>query len=56
MLAAPPEFELWAQNQLADQRDVNASPALSSNRLFLQMKRLLCGIGEQGLVERSVHD
>ena len=47
VLAAKPEFELVAQNQLKDQRDVNASPAISNNRLFLRMNRYLYCIGEQ---------
>ncbi len=47
VLAAKPGFELLAQNQLEDQRDVNASPAISRNRLFLRMKRHLYCIGEK---------
>jgi outer membrane protein assembly factor BamB len=46
VLAAKPEFELLAQNQLEDQRDVNSSPAISNNHLFLRMKRYLYCIGE----------
>ena len=45
VLAAKPEFELLAQNHLEDQRDVNASPAISNNRLFLRMNRHLYCIG-----------
>jgi len=47
VLAAKPEFKLLAQNQLKDQRDVNSSPAISDNRLFLRMKRHLYCIGEE---------
>jgi outer membrane protein assembly factor BamB len=45
VLAAKPEYELLAQNQLEDQRDVNSSPAISTNRLFLRMNRYLYCIG-----------
>ena len=47
VLAAKPEYELLAQNQLEDQRDVNSSPAISANRLFLRMNRYLYCIGEK---------
>ncbi len=47
VLAAKPEYELLAQNQLEDQRDVNSSPAISRNRLFLRMKRYLYCIGQK---------
>jgi outer membrane protein assembly factor BamB len=46
VLAAKPEYELLARNQLEDQRDVNSSPAISNNRLFLRMNRYLYCIGE----------
>jgi outer membrane protein assembly factor BamB len=46
VLAAKPEYELLAQNQLEDQRNVNSSPAISNNRLFLRMNRYLYCIGE----------
>jgi len=46
VLAAKPEYELLAQNQLEDQRDVNSSPAISNNRLFLRMNRYLYCIGQ----------
>ena len=45
VLAAKPEYELLAQNQLEDQRDVNSSPAISTNRLFMRMNRYLYCIG-----------
>ena len=47
VLAAKPEFELLAQNQLEDQRDVNSSPAISNNRMFLRMKRYLYCVGDE---------
>ena len=46
VLAAKPEYKLLAQNQLKDQRNVNASPAISHNRLYLRMNRYLYCIGE----------
>ena len=46
VLAAKPEYELLAQNQLEDGRDVNSSPVISNNRLFLRMNRFLYCIGE----------
>ena len=46
VLAAKPEYELLAQDQLKDQRDVNSSPAISNNRIFLRMNRHLYCIGE----------
>ena len=47
VLAAKPEYQLLAQNHLKDQRDVNSSPAISANRLFLRMNRYLYCIGEK---------
>ena len=47
VLAAKPGYELLAQNHLEDQRDVNSSPAIGKNRLFLRMKRYLYCIGEE---------
>jgi hypothetical protein len=41
-----PEYELLAQNQLEEQRNVNSSPAISNNRIFLRMNRHLYCIEE----------
>lgn len=47
VLAATPEYQLLAQNHLEDQRDVNSSPAISADRLFLRTHRYLYCIGEK---------
>jgi len=45
VLAAKPEYELLAQNQLDGQRDILSCPAIAGNRLLLRMNRFLYCIG-----------
>lgn len=47
VLAAGPEYKLLAQNGLEGQKDVNASPGICRNRLFLRMNGHLYCIGQK---------
>jgi len=47
ILAAGPEYRLLARNRLEGDRDANASPAISGNRMFLRLGRFLYCIGER---------
>lgn len=45
-VAAQPEFELLAVNDLSDRSTFNASPAVAGNRLLLRSDKYLCCIGQ----------
>lgn len=47
VLAAKPEYELLAHNRLEGDREVNASPAISGQQLFLRLDRFLYCIGQK---------
>ena len=46
VLAARPEFELLATNELNDNSTFNGSPAVSGNQLLVRSDRYLYCIGE----------
>lgn len=46
VLAAKPEFEVLAQNHLEGQRNVNSSPAIANDQIFLRMNGSLFCIGK----------
>jgi outer membrane protein assembly factor BamB len=46
VLAAKPEYKLLAHNRLEGDRNANASPAISRERLFLRLDRFLYCVGQ----------
>ena len=47
VLAAKPKYELLAHNRLEGDRNANASPAASGQRLIMRMDRFLYCIGQK---------
>jgi hypothetical protein len=47
VLAAKPDYELLAHNRLEGDREANASPAISGQRMFLRLGRFLYCIRQQ---------